>query len=371
MGRIEGDADQRIRAGGAQRLDGAPVREQQGVRGAQGETEVVSTGCVLAVVVAEEGAAPRLIERDPVADAVADALADGLGVAGEGVGGGARRPAAQVLERLRQVPVIEGDPGFDARVEQVVDESLVPVQARGVGLALAIGEDARPGDREAVGGQAELAHEVDVFAPAVVVVAGDVAGVAVGDAARGYARTCPRSTGRDRPRRPRLQFDRPRLPHPRRSPGEIEFASSGLCSSVRIGRVRCARRGHGADRALSAWAGRRDPARLAHDQVRRQTHVVGLMVVGLFQPVQQQFGGGGAQLVQGLVDRRQRRGQDRGERKIVETDQRHIVGDAQAQLRGLRAAPPRPSHRSPAKMAVGCSGKREQRRASRRSRRTG
>src|SRR5690606_14467945 len=45
--------------------------------------------------------------------------------------------------------------------------------------------DAGPGQGETVGAQAEFGHERDVLAPAVVVVGGDVAGVAVADPAGG------------------------------------------------------------------------------------------------------------------------------------------------------------------------------------------
>src|SRR5439155_21469600 len=94
-------------------------------------------------------------------------------------------PAA-VLQRLRQVPVVEGGVGADAGVEQAVDEPVVEVQAGGVNRAGTVGQDARPGDGEPVRVDAEAPHHRDVLRPAVVVVAGHVAGVAVVDGA-GYA----------------------------------------------------------------------------------------------------------------------------------------------------------------------------------------
>src|SRR5205807_10070295 len=86
---------------------------------------------VNANLVAEERAAPRLVQSDPGAYPIAQAPADGLGVVSEGVGGVRRRPAARVLERLGQVPVIQGRPGLDAGLEQPVDELLVPVEPGG------------------------------------------------------------------------------------------------------------------------------------------------------------------------------------------------------------------------------------------------
>ena len=59
-------------------------------------------------------------------------------------------PAAVVLERLRQVPVVERDHRLDAGREQLVDEPVVEREPLGVGPALAGRLDPRPRDREAV-----------------------------------------------------------------------------------------------------------------------------------------------------------------------------------------------------------------------------
>ena len=75
---------------------------------------------------------------------------------------------------------------LDAVLEQRVDQPLVEVEPGLVHRARALGQDAAPGDAEAVGVEAELAHQRDVARVAAVVVAGDVAGVAV----RGHARAC-------------------------------------------------------------------------------------------------------------------------------------------------------------------------------------
>ena len=64
-------------------------------------------------------------------------------------------------------------------LEQLVDEPVVEVQARLVHPAATLREDARPRDREAERVEAELAHQPDVVAVAMVEVARDLAGVAV------------------------------------------------------------------------------------------------------------------------------------------------------------------------------------------------
>ena len=106
------------------------------------------------------------------------------GVLGEAVDGVAVEPAAVVLERLRQVPVVERDHRLHAVGEQRVDQPVVERQALLVGRTATGRLDARPGDREAVAARAELLHQRDVLVDPVVVVARDVAGAAVGDAAR-------------------------------------------------------------------------------------------------------------------------------------------------------------------------------------------
>src|SRR5690606_32221836 len=93
--------------------------------------------------------------------------------------------AARVLQFLGQVPVVEGGDGLDALVQQFVGEAPVEVEALLDGGAAPGGLDAGPGQGETVGAQAEFGHERDVLAPAVVVVGGDVAGVAVADPAGG------------------------------------------------------------------------------------------------------------------------------------------------------------------------------------------
>ena len=54
-------------------------------------------------------------------------------------------PAARVLQRLRQIPVVQRDERVDVAREQLVDQPVVEVEARFVGPADPIGEDPRPG----------------------------------------------------------------------------------------------------------------------------------------------------------------------------------------------------------------------------------
>jgi hypothetical protein len=173
-------------------LERPGVAKQQVMRGTDRLREVLLARRVPPCVVADVGGDPRFVERDPVRDAVAERPEHGRRVVGEAFGGLARAPATQPgLERLRQVPVVERGHRHDVALEEAVDEPCVEVEAALVQRPGAIGVDPRPGDAEPVRAEADIGHAVEVLAPAVVVVAGDVAGVAVLGRARRVAEPVP------------------------------------------------------------------------------------------------------------------------------------------------------------------------------------
>ena len=91
------------------------------------------------------------------------------------------RPAAGILQRLRQIPVIERGQRPDAGFQHRIREPLVVVQTAGVGRAAAGGLNARPGDGESIGLQIQLLQQRDVVLVAMIAVAGDIARGAVLD----------------------------------------------------------------------------------------------------------------------------------------------------------------------------------------------
>ena len=99
-------------------------------------------------------------------------------------------PAALLLQRLRQVPVVQRQPRQDVGIQQLVDEPLVEVDALRVERA-AVGTHARPRGREPVGLQPHALHQRDVVAVPVVVVARDIAVVGVDDGAGHAAEGVP------------------------------------------------------------------------------------------------------------------------------------------------------------------------------------
>jgi hypothetical protein len=174
-----------------QRRHGQPVREQQVVADGQRGRPVAQPGREAALCVAGEGHHPRLVVRDPGRHEVAELARHVVRVVGEALRRVAVGPAARVLQGLREVPVVERGGRFDPALEQSLDELAIEAHARRIERPGPVGLHPRPRDREAVGLQAERRHEVEVLAPAVVVVAGDLAGVAVLDGAGNAAEGVP------------------------------------------------------------------------------------------------------------------------------------------------------------------------------------
>ena len=192
---VQGEGDVGARSRGAHRPRREAVGEVQVVRGGQRRRRVGDPGGVDAGRVAEVRRAPGLVEGDDHGEAVAQALRDHAGVLPEALGGAPVGPPPDVTEGLGQVPVVQRGGGGDAGVEEGVDEAVVEGQARLVDRPEGVGGDlrgdARPRDREAVGPQAQALHQRDVLRPPVVVVVGDVAGVAADDLAGGVAEGVP------------------------------------------------------------------------------------------------------------------------------------------------------------------------------------
>ena len=86
-----------------------------------------------AVAVAQLDEGAHLVQGEELADPVAQLRGDEARIGGEGLGGVARFPAAAILQRLRQVPVIERGEGHDAVGQQLVDQPVVEGEALRVG----------------------------------------------------------------------------------------------------------------------------------------------------------------------------------------------------------------------------------------------
>src|SRR4029453_11276849 len=143
-----------------------------------------------AVSLFDKGA--ELVDREVVLHSVAELVGDVPAVVAERLRRVFGPPAAVlVLQRLREIPVIERDERLDPVCAQLVGQALVEVDAFRVRRTVTLREDARPGDREAVGVGADVLHQRDVFLVAVIVIVGDVAGVAVLDLPGGVRERVP------------------------------------------------------------------------------------------------------------------------------------------------------------------------------------
>ena len=103
------------------------------------------------------------------------------GVPGEGIHNVTVQPAALVLQGAGKIPVVEGDHGLDTLCQQGVYQVVVENKALFVDGAVPVGDNPGPADGETVGPDIVGLHQIHVLLPAVVAVAGDVAGIPVLD----------------------------------------------------------------------------------------------------------------------------------------------------------------------------------------------
>jgi hypothetical protein len=189
--RVDDDAQLQVGLHRAHGLHRQPVREQLVVRHRDRGGRVGEARCMHARSVAEVGVAPRLVERRPHGHAVAVLARHQRGVVAEPADRVAVTEAADVLQILGKIPVEQRGARHDVVLQQPVDEARVERDALGVHGAATVRHHPRPRDAEAVGLQTERRHHRHVVVETVVVVAGQVAGVAVGHLALGVRERVP------------------------------------------------------------------------------------------------------------------------------------------------------------------------------------
>ena len=176
---VQHDAGSGPRRLGADRLHAEGVRHQEMMGGRERRFGFRPPRGVRADAVPVVGDDVRLVQRREMTDPVAQPTGHECRELAERIGCRTDGPSAGVLQGLGKVPVVEGDERVDAAGEELVDEAVVEGEARFVGATRPLRQHPGPGDREPVGAQTEIGHERDVLAIPVVVIAGDVAGVAV------------------------------------------------------------------------------------------------------------------------------------------------------------------------------------------------
>ena len=114
-----------------------------------------------------------LIDHLPVFYTVSEGLVADTGVTLKGKGAVPALPAIVLLNQcVRQVKMIQSYEGLDALFKQVVDHTVIEIDALLVHLAISVRNNASPGEGETVCFHTHLLHQVDIFLPVVIEIAG-------------------------------------------------------------------------------------------------------------------------------------------------------------------------------------------------------
>ena len=151
----------------------------------------LQTRGVLSGAVAHLYDAGRLVEGEPLVYPAFEVLCHFCSIPGKSVGGVFAAPAALFFQRLGQVPVIQGDVRFDPGFQQGIHKSIVIGKAFLVPVCAAVGGNAGPRHRKAVGVQVHGLQQRKILFPAVVAVAGNVTGLAPVGAPRCVGKNIP------------------------------------------------------------------------------------------------------------------------------------------------------------------------------------
>jgi hypothetical protein len=176
---------------GAESLHSSAVGPQQVVRRMRCLTRVLQARRMKTVHEPGIDNDPRLIDGGPHRHAITKRAIHEHTIIGEPARAVAIQPATAVVERGRQVPVIQRRVGHDFMTEQLINQAGVEIDALLVGRAAALRQDAAPGDAEAIRPKSQFVHKSDVGAVAMIVVACDVASMPEFDAARLLRETVP------------------------------------------------------------------------------------------------------------------------------------------------------------------------------------
>ena len=92
-------------------------------------------------------------------------------------------PAEPVLQRLRQIPMVQRHVRRDAVRQQLVQQPIIEVEAFRVRRAVSVRKHPRPCDRETIGLDAQFLDQANVFLVAMIVIIGLVGIAAIFDLA--------------------------------------------------------------------------------------------------------------------------------------------------------------------------------------------
>src|SRR5579863_1916718 len=146
---------------------------------------------VVAEPVPDDSMHRSFVEHGPVLHPIAEASGHDLGVIGEPMPDIAVQPAAAVLQRLRQVPVIEASPRRDSVFAAFVHQAVVEIEPQRVDRPGSSRNNSRPRRRETIGAEAAAGDQFDIFAIAPIMVGGYGRGFAAMNVALGAREYVP------------------------------------------------------------------------------------------------------------------------------------------------------------------------------------
>ena len=117
-----------------------------------------------------------LVDHLPVFYAVTEGLVADTGITLEGEGTVSALPTVVFFyQRIGQVEMIQGHKGLNSLLDQIVNHLIVEIDALLVDFSVTVGNNAGPGQGKAIGLHSHLLHQVDVFLPMMIKIAGHLA----------------------------------------------------------------------------------------------------------------------------------------------------------------------------------------------------
>ena len=122
---------------------------------------------------------PGLVDGEPIFNPVTKVAGNHTSVLSKGIHCRSIQPG--IFQRGRQIPMIEGCHGCDPGFQQTVHQPAVEIQPGRVDPAPTFRQNTRPTKRKTVIWITQRLHDLDVFLPTMVVVAGDISGITIQD----------------------------------------------------------------------------------------------------------------------------------------------------------------------------------------------
>ena len=133
----------------------------------------------------------NLIHRHKPMHAIRQFTRNISGIIGERPRGIAAFPSTLILQRLRQIPVIQRAEWFYAICKQLIDDAAVKIDSLRIRVSAAIRKDPRPRNRESIAAQPQALHQRDVLLVPVVVVDRYIAGISTSHSSGQMAECIP------------------------------------------------------------------------------------------------------------------------------------------------------------------------------------